>query len=106
MLNDSLEEIIIPDTLSIITIVDETGALLDSMLSNNPGLRQFDSEINALINEADVAKKMGNPSFNIGLAYTNIAKRNDVEDFPDNGKDSFLFPQIGVMLFHFLSVTR
>ncbi len=96
--NDSIGEIIIPDTLSTIAIFDETGALLDSMLSKNPNLRKIDSEINALINEAVVAKKMGNPSFNIGLAYTNIAKRTDVEDFSDNGKDAFLFPQIGMSI--------
>lgn len=94
--DDSFGEIVIPDTLSIVGIGDEKRVLLDSMLSNNPNLRKIDSEIKALINEADVAKKMGLPSFNIGLAYTNIAKRNDVEDFSDNGKDSFIFPQIGV----------
>jgi outer membrane protein TolC len=91
-------EIVIPELLITKVIKDDKLTVFDSMLLNNPGLKKIDSEIKALINEALVAKKMGNPSFNIGLAYTNISKRTDVEDFSDNGKDSFVFPQIGIRI--------
>jgi outer membrane protein TolC len=91
-------EIVIPELLITKVIKDDKLTVFDSMLLNNPGLKKIDSEIKALINEALVAKKMGNPSFNIGLAYTNISKRTDVEDFSDNGKDSFIFPQIGIRI--------
>jgi outer membrane protein TolC len=93
---DEIGVIQIPDTLSITSIANGKTPLIDSLLANNPSLRKFDSEIEALVSEAEVAKKMGYPSFNLGLSYTNITKREDVIDFPDNGKDAFIFPQIGV----------
>ena len=93
---DDIGEIVIPDTLAVTSLKEGKFALVDSLLANNPSLKKYDSQINALINEADVARKMGNPSFNIGLSYTNVSKRDDVEDFSGNGKDAFIFPQIGI----------
>lgn len=90
------EEIIIPDTLNVNSLQEQKQVLIDSIIAQNPALKKFDAEIEALLNEVDVAKKMGKPSFNIGISYTNIAKRDGVEDFSENGKDAFIFPQIGV----------
>ncbi len=88
----------IPDTLVTIEFQENKSVLLDSILMQNPSLRKLDYDIDALNSEIDVARKMGLPSFNIGLAYTNVAKRTGVEDFAGNGKDSFIFPQIGVRI--------
>jgi len=93
---EDLGDIQIPDTLSIADLEGNKQTLIDSILVNNPSLKEFDSEIEALINEAEVAKKMGKPSFNIGISYTNIAKREDMEDFSGNGKDALIFPQVGI----------
>jgi outer membrane protein TolC len=38
---------------------------------------------------------MGLPSFNVGVSYTNIAPRTDME-LPGNGQDAFIFPQVGI----------
>lgn len=95
---DSIGSILVPDTLSVISIDDNLQVLLDSMLINNPELKQYDAEINALISEARVAEKMGLPSFNIGLSYSFIGKRSDVENLSGNGKDAIIFPQIGMSL--------
>ncbi len=95
---DSIGGIIVPDTLAVISVDDDLQVLLDSMLINNPELKQFDAEINALISEARVAEKMGLPSFNIGLSYSFIGKRTDIADFSGNGKDAFIFPQVGMSL--------
>ncbi len=87
-----------PDTLSTIEIQDSKNVFLDSILVQNPSLKKLDYDINALNSEIEVARKMGLPSFNIGLAYTNVAKRTDVSDFAGNGQDSFIFPQIGISI--------
>ena len=94
---DTLDNIQIPDTLSRQSIEAGKTALLDSIMINNPKLKQIDNEMLSLDNEIDVAHKMGLPSFSLGLSYTFISPRGDVE-MTDNGKDAFIFPQVGVRL--------
>jgi outer membrane protein, heavy metal efflux system len=88
----------IPDTLLTIDFEDTKSVLLDSIRDRNPSLKKLEFEIGALTSEIDVARKMGLPSFDIGLAYTYVDKRSDVADFSGNGKDQFIFPQIGVRI--------
>jgi outer membrane protein TolC len=98
MLNlDTLSSIRVPDTLSRKVLDESKMALFDSISLNNPRLKQIDHEIASLENEMDVAQKMGLPSFSLGLSYTFISPRKDME-LPDNGKDAFIFPQIGVRI--------
>jgi len=92
-----LIDILVPDTLTTITIKEGKNLLLDSLMAQNPSLKKIDFEINALDHEMDVAKKMGLPSFNLGLSYINVQERAG-SDIPDNGQDAFIFPQVGVRL--------
>ena len=94
---DTLDNIQIPDTLSRQWVEAGKTALMDSIMVNNPRLKQIDNEMSSLENEIDVTHKMGLPSFSLGLSYTFISPRQDVE-IPDNGKDAFIFPQVGVRL--------
>lgn len=87
----------LPDTLTTEPLILTQSALRDSILTQNPTLAKFEYEILSLDDEISVAKKMGLPSFSLGLAYTSIAKRPDVE-MPDNGKDALIFPQVGVRI--------
>lgn len=87
----------LPDTLRTEPLTLTQSALKDSILTQNPTLAKFEYEILSLDEEISVAKKMGLPSFSLGLAYTSIAKRPDVE-MPDNGKDALIFPQVGVRI--------
>ncbi len=96
--SNSIGQIVLPDTLITSEFAEGKDVLLDSIIINNPSLKKFDYEISSLISEAEAARKMGLPSFNIGLAYTGIAKRTDVPDFSGNGQDSFIFPQVGMTL--------
>jgi len=89
--------IVVPDTLKTLAFVEGKNVKLDSIVAQNPILKRLDYEILSLEAEIVVAQKMGLPSFNIGMAYTSISPRTDVE-IPDNGKDAFLFPQIGVSI--------
>lgn len=93
---DSGLSIEVPDTLLTVDFKEDKSVLLDSIIVQNPSLKKLDFEIGALNSEIDVARKMGLPSFSVGLAYTNVANRTDVADFSGNGKDSFIFPQVGV----------
>ncbi len=93
---DSVLAIEIPDTLLVIDFNESKTVLLDSVIAQNPSLRKLDFEMGALNSEIEVARKMGLPSFSLGLAYTNVGKRSDVPDFSGNGQDAFIFPQIGV----------
>uniref|UniRef100_UPI0040484696 TolC family protein n=2 Tax=Roseivirga sp. TaxID=1964215 RepID=UPI0040484696 len=87
----------VPDTLATIAFEEGKNALLDSIMAQNPVLKSLDYEILSLEAERDVAHKMGLPSFNLGLAYTSISPRTDI-DMPDNGKDALIFPQVGVRI--------
>jgi outer membrane protein TolC len=95
---DSVLTIEIPDTLMVIDFDETKNILLDSIIVQNPSLRQLDFELGALDSEIEVARKMGLPSFSLGLSYTNVSKRNDIPDFSGNGSDAFIFPQIGVQI--------
>lgn len=98
LLNTTLEgPINYPDTLWEDDLLLEKTAIFDSILSQNPSLRQFDHEISSLEYQAEVAQKLGMPSFQVGLNYINIKKRPGL-DFSDNGMDAFILPQVGVRI--------
>jgi cobalt-zinc-cadmium efflux system outer membrane protein len=89
--------IVVPDTLETIAFSENKNALLDSILTQNPLLKRFDYEDLSLDAEIDVARKMGLPSFTLGFSYINVSQRTDVS-MPENGKDAFIFPQVGVRI--------
>lgn len=94
--NDPMD-IVIPDSLGTISFSENKQILMDSIIAQNPLLKSFDYEVSSLDAEIDVAHKMGLPSFSLGLAYTSISPRTDV-DMPGNGKDALIFPQVGVRI--------
>jgi outer membrane protein TolC len=96
--SNNISQIELPDTLITSEFSEGKDVLRYSIITNNPGLKKFDYEISSLTSEVETARKTGLPSFNIGLAYTGVAKRTDVPDFTGNGQDSFIFPQIGMTL--------
>lgn len=98
LLNTELDtDIIFPDTLWKDTLNLNKSLILDTILANNPQLKSLDYQMSAFEKEALVADKMGKPSFNIGLNYVIVGERTGV-DIPDNGKDAFLLPQVGISL--------
>jgi outer membrane protein, heavy metal efflux system len=95
---DSVLTIDTPDTLLLVNFDETKNILLDSIVTQNPSLRELDFKVESLNSEIEVARKMGLPSFSVGLSYTNVGRRTDVPDFSGNGSDVFLFPQIGVQI--------
>lgn len=85
-----------PETLWKDSLIDNKIILLDSITANNPSLKKMDNEIASWEKQMKVAKKMGYPSFSLGVQYMNMSKRPG--DFPNNGNDMYMFPEIGVMI--------
>lgn len=102
LLNTDLQEPIrFPDSLWEEQLILEKEAAYDTILAENPRLEQLVYEAKSFEEQLEVAKKMGLPSLNLGMSYTNVAPRTDVEpgmELPGNGKDAFIFPQVGIRL--------
>ena len=98
LLNAQLtDEIVVPDTLWSETIDLDVTAVQDSIMVNNPLLKTFDFKSESYNSQAEAARKMGLPSFNLGFNYINISPRTDM-DVAGNGRDAFIFPQIGIRI--------
>jgi outer membrane protein TolC len=68
----------------------------DSMLQNNPKLIEIDKKMSAWQQQGVVSRRQGMPQFGLGLNYTVIGERTDM-DVPENGKDAFM-PMVSVSL--------
>lgn len=98
LLNTNLQEPMnFPDSLWEEQLLLEKDEMYDSILAGNPRIEQLSYEAREYEEQLDVAQKMGMPSFTLGMTYTNVGPRTDME-MPDNGKDAFIFPQVGVRL--------
>lgn len=97
MNRDMYAPITIPDSLPIDKLPYDKETLLDSIYTNNHDLKSIDHKLTAFVNQEVAAKKDGVPKFTIGLSYTIIGENPNSID-PDNGKDAFLFPFVGVSI--------
>jgi cobalt-zinc-cadmium efflux system outer membrane protein len=87
-------EVIIADSLAIDFPSPEFSA--DSLMENNPRLAELEITESAWEAEAVVARKQGLPKLGVGLNYTVIGKRTDME-LPDNGMDAIM-PMVSISL--------
>jgi outer membrane protein TolC len=91
--------LVFPDTLWKDSIPGAKTLMLDSIAANNPSLKKMDYEIASWEKQMEASKKMGYPSFTIGATYVNMSKRPETNGhIHDNGKDMYMFPEIGVMI--------
>ncbi len=84
----------ITDSLSLIDF--ETEYLEDSILANHPELAGINLMQQAWEGKKLVAQKQGMPKLGVGLNYTIIGERTDM-DVPDNGKDAIM-PMVSVSI--------
>jgi cobalt-zinc-cadmium efflux system outer membrane protein len=95
LLNRDLNaEVVVADSLAIDFPIPEVSA--DSILENNPRLAELETTESAWEAQAVVARKQGLPKLGVGLNYTVIGKRTDVE-LPDNGMDAIM-PMVSISL--------
>ncbi len=98
LLNTQIENnISLPDSLWSETIDISKPSLVDSIMANNLMLKKLDLENESYASTTEAARKMGAPSFSLGFNYINISPRTDVT-MAGNGKDAFIFPQIGIRI--------
>jgi len=90
-------EIIVPEVLWQEEIPLDQLNMLDEIYASNHQIKSIEHKLNAFLNQEIVAKKQGLPKFNIGLGYT-IVGENSGSSVANNGKDAFLFPQVGVSI--------
>ena len=91
---DQHAEVVVSDSLTIDFSPPEVSS--DSILQNNPRLAELEITENAWQAEAVVAKKQGMPKLGVGLNYTVIGERTDME-LPDNGMDAIM-PMVSISL--------
>ncbi|MGB3467116.1 MAG: TolC family protein [Cyclobacteriaceae bacterium] len=88
------EEAAINDTLAIETLLDDYRR--DSLLLDNPILKQIELKLKASEEMERVAIKQGLPKFGVGLDYAIVGNRSGVE-LPDNGQD-ILMPMVSMSI--------
>ena len=102
LLNVDLEEPIgLPDSLWEEELVLEKNEMYEKILARSPHIVHLMHEAKVHEYEVGVAEKMGMPSISLGMSYTNISPRTALEagmELPDNGRDAFMFPQLGIRL--------
>jgi cobalt-zinc-cadmium efflux system outer membrane protein len=87
-------DVVIADSLAINFPLPEVSA--DSLLENNPRLAELEITESAWEVQAVVAQKQGLPELGIGLNYTVIGERTDME-LPNNGMDAIM-PMVSISL--------
>jgi len=98
LLNISMTgEIIFPDILAAENLSLSKALILDSVQTLNPGILSLEHELLSYEQDVIAAKKMGGPSFTVGLNYTIVGQRTDGYTGSDNGRDVIL-PTIGVKI--------
>ncbi len=102
LLNISLEEpVFLPEVLWKEQLLLGKQEIFQNILKENPRLDQLEYEAKSFKEQVEVARKQGFPSINLGASYTNISPRNDIDPqvgLEDNGRDAFIFPQVGIRL--------
>ncbi len=98
LLNTKMDSTVsLPDTLWSESIDIPKASIQDSILANNLSLKKLDLENDSYASQTEAARKMGDPSFSLGFTYIDIGPRTDVT-MAGNGKDAFIFPQIGIRI--------
>jgi len=91
---DIREAILLPDSLALPDALPEAEPLRARMVERNPRLRGLEEEQAYWEHKSNAARRMGYPSFTLGVTYTAIDPRDDVT-LPDNGRDAII-PQVGI----------
>ncbi len=92
-------EIFVPDSLPSGKFEDNSLVIQDSIRQNNPMLKALDEQKKVFDEKAQLAKKLGFPSFTVGVDYIFIGTpQNPMSTSLNNGQDAILFPKIGLSI--------
>lgn len=93
---DQNTDVNIADSIQLNTLSIGQIALIDTSLSKNPMLAMLDAESKSYLLMQKKNRKMGLPMFGVGVNYTLIQKRADVQSMM-NGKD-MVMPMLSITL--------
>lgn len=94
---DEQQQVILPEILNEDELNLNRIAILDSIRLNNHQVLNLEFQEASYAYQQIVAKKMGNPSFNIGLDYIFIGESsNSALPANESGKDAVIFPMLGI----------
>ena len=97
LLNNNLaEEVTFPEILWDEEFAISKDLIQDSVVAANPSILSLEHELLSYDQEVIAAKKIGSPSFTLGLNYTVVGDRLDYSGI-DSGRDVIL-PTIGVRI--------
>ncbi len=92
-------EIDIPNDLKVKPMTAAKEAILDSIKLNNHQVLQLEFREASYMYQQKVAKKMGKPSFSVGVDYIITGKSSNSMLAPGEvGQDAFVFPKIGITI--------
>jgi cobalt-zinc-cadmium efflux system outer membrane protein len=96
---DETQEVIIPELLKTTEISLSREALLDSIQSNNHQVLNLEFQQASYEYQQTVAKKMGSPSFTIGMDYIFVGQSSNPSLGPDeSGRDAMMLPMVGIRI--------
>lgn len=89
-----VDQIVLPDSLEIDRVAADTEGLERMIAEQNPRLAMLEEESAYWDAKSEAARKKGYPSFTLGLTYTFIGERTDM-DVAENGRNAVI-PQLGL----------
>lgn len=93
--SENFQAIDVPDNLGDSGLSLTKDEILDSLSMNNHQLLSLSLQEEALVYRKELAKKVGKPSFSIGVDYTFVGEGSS-NQFA--GTDAFIFPKIGITI--------
>lgn len=94
---DEQQQVILPELLNKDELSINREAILDSIRLNNHQVLNLEFQEASYEYQQIVAKKMGKPSFNIGMDYIFIGESSN-PSLPagESGRDAVIFPMVGI----------
>jgi len=96
---DETQEVLIPELLKTTEINLSREALLDSIKLNNHQVLNLEFQQASYEYQQTVARKMGNPSFTVGMDYLFIGESSNPALGPnESGRDAMMLPMVGITI--------
>ncbi len=96
--DDSDEPLTFPKENWIESLSSNKQAMVDSLQRVNPKVRAAAIDLESQQYAMNLARLSGKPSLTVGASYINVGEREGGVILPDNGKDAFVLPQIGLTI--------
>lgn len=91
--------VLVPDTLWNEPLRIEKSSMMDSIVAQNHQLKRLEHKVMSWENQQTVARKVGLPSFAVGVDYTMVGKSaNPALSGAENGRDILMFPKVGITI--------